>query len=63
MRESGQIEQDADIVLMLYRNDYYYEQTDDKNTAEVIIAKHRNGPVGSIKLGFDGCLTKFFNYP
>lgn len=57
------IEQDADIVLMLYRNDYYYEQTDDKNTAEVIIAKHRNGPVGSIKLGFDGCLTKFFNYP
>ena len=55
------IEQDADIVLMLYRDDYYYEQSEDKNIAEIIIAKHRNGPVGTIKLGFDSFLTKFFN--
>jgi replicative DNA helicase len=57
------IEQDADIVLMLYRDDYYYENSNEKNIAEIIIAKHRNGPVGTIKLRFDSYLTKFFNYP
>jgi len=55
------IEQDADIVLMLYRENYYNEQTNDKNLAEIIIAKHRNGPTGTIKLDFDCYLTKFFN--
>ena len=56
------IEQDADIVLMLYRENYYHEQTNDKNIAEIIIAKHRNGPTGTIKLDFDCYLTKFFNH-
>jgi replicative DNA helicase len=56
------IEQDADIVLMLYRDEYYNEQTKDKNIAEVIIAKQRNGPTGTVKLKFDSYLTKFFNY-
>lgn len=55
------IEQDADIVLMLYRENYYNEQINDKNLAEIIIAKHRNGPTGTIKLYFDCYLTKFFN--
>lgn len=55
------IEQDADVVLMLYRDEYYNEQTKDKNIAEIIIAKHRNGPIGTIKLSFDNYLTKFFN--
>ena len=55
------IEQDADIVLMLYRDEYYNEQTKDKNIAEIIIAKHRNGPIGTVKLYFDSYLTKFFN--
>jgi replicative DNA helicase len=56
------IEQDADIVLMLYRDEYYNEQTKDKNITEIIIAKHRNGPIGTVKLYFDNYLTKFFNY-
>ncbi|CAM9694594.1 unnamed protein product [Heterosigma akashiwo] len=56
------IEQDADIVLMLYRDEYYYEKTENKGIAELIIAKHRNGPVGTIQLGFNNSLTKFFNF-
>lgn len=55
------IEQDADIVLMLYRDEYYNQQTQDKNIAEVIIAKHRNGPIGKVKLIFDSSITKFSN--
>ena len=62
IRDSNSIEQDADIVLMLYRENYYNEQTGDKNIAEIIIAKHRNGPTGTIKLDFDCYLTKFFNH-
>jgi replicative DNA helicase len=56
------IEQDADLVLMLYRDQYYNEKTKDENIAEVIIAKQRNGPTGTVKLKFNSYLTKFFNY-
>lgn len=59
LRESGSIEQDADIVMFLYRDEYYNKETDDKNVAECIIAKHRNGPVGTVKLGFEGAKSKF----
>jgi replicative DNA helicase len=55
------IEQDADIVMMLYRDEYYSPDTPDRGIAEVIIAKHRNGPTGTIKLLFDPQFTKFKN--
>jgi replicative DNA helicase len=61
LRESGSIEQDADLVVMLYRDEYYNPNTPDRGIAEVIISKHRNGPTGTVKLLFDGCLTKFKN--
>lgn len=64
LRESGSIEQDADLVLMLYRTKYYNSNQISEQTShltEVIIAKHRNGPVGSIKLKFDEKRTKFLN--
>lgn len=59
LRESGAIEQDADVVLFLYRDEYYNEDTEKRNIGEVIIAKHRNGPTGSIELTFLGQYTKF----
>jgi replicative DNA helicase len=60
LRESGSIEQDADLVLFLYRDEYYNgEQSEDQGLAEVILAKHRNGPVGSEKLAFLGRFAKF----
>ena len=58
---SGSIEQDADLVIMLYREEYYQPDTPDRGVAEVIITKHRNGPTGTIKLLFDSHLTKFKN--
>ena len=61
LRESGAIEQDADIVMFLYRDDYYNPDTDKKNIAEVIIAKHRNGSTGTIELRWFGEYTKFAN--
>ncbi len=61
LRESGAIEQDADIVMFLYREDYYKQDTDEKNIAECIIAKHRNGETGTFKLGFQGEFSKFSN--
>lgn len=59
LRESGAIEQDADVVMLLYREDYYNEESDRKNLAELIVAKHRNGPTGSVDLGFRKEFTKF----
>ncbi|MDY7021148.1 MAG: replicative DNA helicase [Cyanobacteriota bacterium] len=61
LRESGSIEQDADLVIMLYRDDYYNPDSPDRGIAEVIITKHRNGPTGTIKLLFDPQFTKFRN--
>ncbi|HHP7232477.1 MAG TPA: replicative DNA helicase [Xenococcaceae cyanobacterium] len=59
LRESGSIEQDADLVIMLYRDEYYNPDTPEQGVAEAIIVKHRNGPVGTIKLIFQGEFTKF----
>ena len=61
LRESGAIEQDADIVMFLYRDDYYNEDSEKKNIAEVIIAKHRGGSTGTVDLGWFGTYTKFVN--
>ena len=61
LRESGSIEQDADIVMFLYRDDYYNEDSERKNIAEVIIAKHRGGSTGTVDLGWLGSYTKFVN--
>lgn len=61
LRESGALEQDADIVSFLYREDYYDKETENQHITEVILAKHRNGPVGSIKLYFKGEYTLFLN--
>lgn len=59
LRESGAIEQDADIVMFIYREEYYNPESEKKAIAEIIIAKHRNGPVGSVELAFLKEFTKF----
>jgi replicative DNA helicase len=59
LRESGSIEQDADIVIFLYRDDYYNPESEDRNIAEVIIAKQRSGSTGTVKLLWLGSFTKF----
>ena len=61
LRESGAIEQDADIVMFLYRDEYYNEDTEKKNIAEVILAKHRGGSTGTVELLWLGNYTKFVN--
>jgi replicative DNA helicase len=61
LRESGSIEQDADVVMFLYRDEYYDKETEDKGIAECIIAKQRNGPVGSIKMAWLAEFSKFAN--
>ena len=61
LRESGSIEQDADLVMMIYRDDYYNPNTSDGGIAELILAKHRNGPTGTVKLLFDSQFTQFKN--
>ena len=62
LRESGAIEQDADIIVMMYREEYYKPDTQDKGTAEAIIGKHRNGPTGTVPLTFLGEYTRFQNF-
>ena len=62
LRESGSIEQDADLVLMLYRDSYYNTNTEDIKLTELIIAKHRNGPIGTVKLTFEDKYTKFKDF-
>ncbi len=61
LRESGAIEQDADVVMFLYRDEYYNEESEKKNIGEVIIAKHRNGPTGTVELVWKKEFTKFLD--
>ncbi|NMG10366.1 replicative DNA helicase [Brasilonema sp. UFV-L1] len=61
LRDSGSLEQDADLILFLYRDEYYNSDSPDRGIAELIIAKHRNGPVGTVKLLFDAQVAKFKN--
>jgi len=62
LRESGSIEQDADLIIFLYREEVYDKQTDQKNIAEIRVEKHRNGPTGNIKLTFVPHCTRFEDY-
>jgi replicative DNA helicase len=62
LRESGAIEQDADLVMFIYRDEYYNKESTRAGEADIILAKHRNGAVGEVTLTFQGEFPKFMNY-
>jgi len=62
LRESGAIEQDADLIMFIYRDEVYNPESPDKGTAEIIVAKQRNGPIDTVKLTFMGKYTRFENF-